>query len=477
MNQKILLLGISLLCLSSVYALELPEKTHEIGKQTLNIWFWELDDTVDDRSDIESNLLATINSAGYGSDVELSAYWLDSKFKNYQHFDDVIHKVDNIETQLDGFIDYIEDNYKESMNDYHILMTEGSWDASNGRGVTPGHQAIAADNNEQTAAHEMGHMLGASHYDGSSWFEASIMSVSWFYSRQNKFWSSDNKNIVKRTLGRLPHFPLSRHMDSINSPYSSQTYSSQTQYGATYSELLWTSKKAIVYELPVSSDSQYTINIEKANFDTYLYVYDEKGKLIVANDDGGIGYLSKLSNQYFGSAEQVYIVVSGWAHEQGSFDIKVSKSPASITLDPTKTYSIKTLNGVCGFEWDAVLDGNGYRNAKFDCSGRFDPVFFKRDSTGLFYIKAKAYGGTTCGLELDLSSTENGERNARFDCSSWSSPIFITKDSDGFYYIKTKAYHGDMCGLEWDSDLKNGERNAKFDCAGRADPMSIIELK
>jgi hypothetical protein len=53
-------------------------------------------------------------------------------YKNYQHFDDVIDKVDNPDNQLKGFAHYISENYKFTQsdyykftqNDYHILMTE-----------------------------------------------------------------------------------------------------------------------------------------------------------------------------------------------------------------------------------------------------------------------------------------------------------------------------------------------------------------
>jgi hypothetical protein len=39
-------------------------------------------------------------SAGYRSDFRVALYWLDSNYKNYQHFDDVIDKVDNPDNQL-----------------------------------------------------------------------------------------------------------------------------------------------------------------------------------------------------------------------------------------------------------------------------------------------------------------------------------------------------------------------------------------
>jgi hypothetical protein len=46
---------------------------------------------------------------------------IGKKSKNYQHFDGVIHKIDDSDNQLDGFTDYILENYKFKNNDYHIL--------------------------------------------------------------------------------------------------------------------------------------------------------------------------------------------------------------------------------------------------------------------------------------------------------------------------------------------------------------------
>jgi hypothetical protein len=39
--------------------------------------------------------------------------------KNYQHFDDVIDKVDNPDNQLEGFAHYISENYKFTQSDYY----------------------------------------------------------------------------------------------------------------------------------------------------------------------------------------------------------------------------------------------------------------------------------------------------------------------------------------------------------------------
>lgn len=475
MNKKILFLSISFFCLSSVYALELPKTTQTIGKQMLNIWLWELNDTVNDRDDIENNILSTIKSANYGNNITVSLHWLDANFKNYQHFDAVIDKIDNPNVQLAGFSKYLDENYKMKEGDYHLLMTESVWTSNNwysrtaGMAYLGGNQGITSDNNEDTAAHEVGHMLGAVHNSSHYWFQVPIMYPGDLFWIDSKFWSESNKNAVRKTLGSLLNFPHAKHAFP-NIAYSDST-SNATEYNGLFGAGL--KGKAIVYRLPTAENFQYTIEIEQADFDTYLYIYDKNGNLIAVNDDGGHDLKSKLSNQHFSSFEEVYIVVGGF-YDQGNFTLKVNKTPvASTALSPNKTYIIKTLGNTCGFEWDGTIR-NGERNAKFDCAGRSDPVFFERYQNGKYFIKAKV-GGATCGLEWD-SVIRNGERNAKFDCSGSADPMIVTKNSAGFYYIKTKV-HGATCGLEWDSIVRNGERNAKFDCSGRADPMSIIELK
>jgi hypothetical protein len=87
----------------------------------------------------------------------------------------------------------------------------------------------------------------------------------------------------------------------------------------------WNASKAIIYKLPVNSNFKYTIEIEKADFDTYLYIYDEKGNEINQNDDSGVGLKSKLSSLSFNSHREAYIVVSGFNNKHGNFTLKVER--------------------------------------------------------------------------------------------------------------------------------------------------------
>jgi hypothetical protein len=51
------------------------------------------------------------------------------------------------------------------------LMTESGWDDSiDGKTYRNSHFSIASDNSEATAAHELGHMLGAKHNSSFSFW-------------------------------------------------------------------------------------------------------------------------------------------------------------------------------------------------------------------------------------------------------------------------------------------------------------------
>jgi hypothetical protein len=329
MNKKISSLSIVFFCLfSSSYAsnLELPEITQNMGMKTIKIWLWELDPSVDDRDDIENYIISTIESVGYKSDLLLVLSWLDSNYKNYQHFDDVIHKIDDSDNQLDGFLDYIQKNYKFKNNDHHILMTESGWDDSiDGKTYRNSHFSIASDNSEATAAHELGHMLGAKHNSSFSFWNwtASIMKQSSIFNRAGEFWSNDNINAVRKSFDIFLNFPESKQISFASNSYLTVD---STNNAPKYDMLgKWNENKAIVYKLPVNPNFKYTIEIEKADFDTYLYIYDGKGNEINQNDDNVGSSKSKLSSLSFNSHREVYIVVTGFRNQHGNFTLRVEK--------------------------------------------------------------------------------------------------------------------------------------------------------
>lgn len=332
MNKLFLSLSIVFFYLfPSSYAsnFELPEIPRIIGMKTIKIWLWELDSSVDDRDDIENYIISTIESSGYKSDLHIALSWLDSNYKNYQHFDDVIHKIDDSDDQLNGFSDYIQANYKFKNNDYHILMTESKWGSIFvgifGKTYINSHFCIASDDSESTAAHELGHMLGAKHNSSTSWWTwtAPIMKTQSLFVRIGEFWSNDNKSTVRKSFDSFLNFPKSKRIFFASNSYSTVD---STNNAPKYEMLgRWNASKAIIYKLPVNSNFKYTIEIEKADFDTYLYIYDEKGNEINQNDDSGVGLKSKLSSLSFNSHREAYIVVSGFNNKHGNFTLKVER--------------------------------------------------------------------------------------------------------------------------------------------------------
>ncbi|CAB5498232.1 hypothetical protein THERMOT_836 [Bathymodiolus thermophilus thioautotrophic gill symbiont] len=277
---------------------------------------------MDDRDDIEGNVLDTISSVN--PNVKVYVHWFDSNDENYWSFYHANHKSDDPLSQLDMFRDYVLHHYYFSVrnhNDYHILAAEGNWDGGSGAAYSPGHFALASDDNEKIAAHGMGHMLGASHNRDTNWFSAPIMyphPSAWYYHLQTKFWSDSNKSAVRKTLQELKHFPDS---ESFGVQYASLD---STTNARKYNGLEWNESRAEVYQLMVAKNTTYTITLTDADFDTYLYVYDENGKQLAKDDDSGPGSWSKLENQDFGSAKEVYFVVSGYKRAYGKYSIRMS---------------------------------------------------------------------------------------------------------------------------------------------------------
>ncbi|CAB5494317.1 hypothetical protein [Bathymodiolus thermophilus thioautotrophic gill symbiont] len=345
MNKKILFLSVGLFCLPLVHALELPETIHNIGKEVVNIWLWELDPSVDDRDDIENNILESIGSIGQSSTIIknsalesiqnvgnssiISVHWLDSSFKNYQHFDDVIHKIDNADDQLSQFYNYLKKNYGQSRNNYHVLMTESNWgswfSSKSGEAYSSYYYSISSDNYESSAAHMVGLMLGAKSNSSTYWFSASIMYPNpGFYSRENKFWDNDNKNRVWATLSSILTSAVEISLDAL---YSGNTSSAPKYIGLHRG----VARRASIYKLsiPQGQDRLYSIEIESANFDTYLYVYDKAGNVLASNDDSN-KLMSKILYTPPTSPSEIYIVVSGFSESNGEFSLRVKKEQRGV---------------------------------------------------------------------------------------------------------------------------------------------------
>ncbi|AYQ56685.1 hypothetical protein MS2017_0966 [Bathymodiolus thermophilus thioautotrophic gill symbiont] len=351
MNKKILLLCISFFCLASTNAYskfaDLSRITPTIGKQSINLWFWKIASTIDDQDDIENNLLDTISSVD--PNVKIYVHWFDSNDEYYWFFYNANRKNDIPSFQLRLFRNYVQSSYYLNAvghNDYHILVAEDKWGDYSGVAYLRGHFSLSSDDNEKIAAHVMGHMLNAQHNYDTSWFSASIMYPHpsyWLYTLQTKFWNSDNQHSVGRTLKKLKHFPDSKLIDI------EYLGDDSTKNAKKYNGLKWDESRANIHKLLVEKNTIYDITIIQADFDTYLYVYDKDGNLLDKNDDGGPGSWSKLEHQDFGSAKEVYLVVSGYKRASGEYKIRLTDYKTLIIEDSDTLSSLGENNNLRNF--------------------------------------------------------------------------------------------------------------------------------
>ncbi|KZX02222.1 hypothetical protein JL49_01500 [Pseudoalteromonas luteoviolacea] len=135
------------------------------------------------------------------------------------------------------------------------------------------------------------------------------------------------------------------------------------------------------------------------------------------------------------------------------------------------------VNGqTCGLEWDAALRSRE-RNAKWDCSGRADPLMLQVNKVESSKVTKRVSGylvaqGGKGALEWDADHILN-ERNAKFDEGTGGDYLTFTLLNNAHASKVSARAYGQECGLEWEADLIGGERNAKFDCRPRTDSVTI----
>ncbi len=78
------------------------------------------------------------------------------------------------------------------------------------------------------------------------------------------------------------------------------------------------------YNFTITEQGIYTFEITSADYDTYLFLYDNLGNFIGSNDDGGVDLLSKMTGTL--NSGSYYVEVSGYGGSRGtgtfSFDIE-----------------------------------------------------------------------------------------------------------------------------------------------------------
>lgn len=101
-------------------------------------------------------------------------------------------------------------------------------------------------------------------------------------------------------------------LETLTTPYS-QTFNYDTTNEVD---------RVIRYNFTVNSTVNYDFEIISANHDTYLYIYDASGNVISADDDGGVGTLSKLTGSL--AAGAYAIEVAGFGSSVGSGTLSVN---------------------------------------------------------------------------------------------------------------------------------------------------------
>lgn len=178
---------------------------------------------------------------------------------------------------------------------------------------------------------------------------------------------------------------------------------------------------------------------------------------------------------YHGNANQRWNWA--WQHADESMHVAINKMQQGLSYD----LKLQTTDDNCGLEWHGGLDRNNERNAKWDCSSQGDAINFVASSVP----QVLAHGAVTingwiytkdgqCGLEWDGHLDGNNERNAKWDCSGRADPVTLTATGTSGSMLVTS----NNCGLEWSSQSSgNNEYNAKWDCSPRHDEVVMKQLQ
>ena len=195
-----------------------------------------------------------------------------------------------------------------------------------------------------TFTHEISHNLGAVH----TGYRDDLMFI--IVHAQSKLYHKDISNIdkINKSLGFLLKEP-SKIIDlgtiDVNERYKDFSGSTVNKGMSKHSGISHPASN-MVYKFKVSESANYLLDIQDANYDTYLYLLDEKGDLMAKDDDGGASrYWSRLSWKKFEKTKTYYAIISGYKMLEGNYGKFIIWSHKGLFLGKSNDAN-KDLEGV-----------------------------------------------------------------------------------------------------------------------------------
>ena len=163
--------------------------------------------------------------------------------------------------------------------------------------------------------HEISHNLGAKHVSDND--DIMTIATSGRYLK-----NISNIDTINKSLGFLLKEP-SKTIDlgTIDINWRNKSVSGLTRGKgkSNHSGIVYVASN-MVYKFKVSETANYLLDIQNADFDTYLYLLDENGDLIAKDDDGGVSrYWSRLPWRVLQGGKTYYAIVSGFGRDDGYY--------------------------------------------------------------------------------------------------------------------------------------------------------------
>ena len=221
-----------------------------------------------------------------------------------------------------GYINYPEGKasayrYKDDKGNWKRMYLDGLWKEE--KMVSFANYRSYDIYGKITFTHEISHNLGAKHVNNKN----DLMYAKSSYKHNLYHKSRSNIDTINKSLSFLLKDP-SRAIDlgtiNINRFKSSSVAGSTSYKGTSKHAGIAHPASNMVYKFKVSGTGMYLLDIQKAYYDTYLYLLDENGDLIAKDDDGGVSrYWSRLPWKTLEKGKTYYAIISGYGRSEGYY--------------------------------------------------------------------------------------------------------------------------------------------------------------